>query len=142
MDRKERLRQYKETPRPVGVYLVRNTASGTAFIGSSVNIAGMLNRLRFQLEMGGHPNRELQAQWDEFGADAFVFETLDTLEPPTDPDYDPTEDLATLEDMWLDRLSTPEGADGADAGDAPSVHPLAPHGVTRISTRTPKPSPC
>ena len=143
MDRKERLRQYKETPRAMGVYLVRNTASGTAFIGSSVNIPGTLNRLRFQLEMGAHPDRALQAQLDAVGADAFLFEALDTLEPPTDPDHDPADDLATLEDMWLDRLSrAPEGADAADAAYAQSVHPLAPNGVTRISTRTRKPSPC
>lgn len=140
MDRKEQLRHYKETPRLMGVYLVRNTASGAGFIGSSVNIPGMLNRHRFQLEMGGHPNRVLQAQWDEVGDDAFLFEALDTLEPPTDPGYDPADDLATLEDMWLDRLS--RAPEGADAAHAQSAHPLAPNGVTRISTRTRKPSPC
>ena len=164
MDRKEQLRAYKEAPRAMGVYLVRNTAGGTAFIGSSVNIPGMLNRQRFQLEMGGHSNRALQAQWDQVGADAFLFEALDTLEPPTDPDYDPADDLAMLEDMWLERLSlAPVGADAAPAQGAPAAHvaaaaqgsraaqgaaadrsvsALAPNGVTRISTRNRKPPRC
>ena len=47
----------------------------------------------------------LQRDWNRLGADAFVFEVLDTLKPPDDqPDYDPTEDLAVLEVLWLERL--------------------------------------
>jgi len=104
MDRREKIRQYKETPRPMGVYAVRNTGNGKCLIGVSVDLPAMLNRHRAQLKMGMHSNRALQADWNQFGADAFSFETLDPLKPPDKPGYDPTEDLRVLEQLWLDKL--------------------------------------
>ena len=74
IDRKARMREYKETPRPAGVYRVRNTATGKSLVGSTADLPGMLNRQRFQLEHGSHPDRELQRDWNELGPDAFEFE--------------------------------------------------------------------
>jgi hypothetical protein len=105
IDRKALVREYKETPRPAGVYRVRNTATGKSLVGSSVNLPGILNRQRFQLESGLHPDRELQRDWKDLGADAFTFEALDRLEPKKEPDYDPTEDLGVLKEMWIDKLT-------------------------------------
>jgi len=105
MDRKELIRKYKETPRTAGVYRVVHTDSGRALVGASVDAPSMLNRHRAQLRMGGHPKPELQKAWDAEGQDAFVFELLDTLEPSDDPDYDPKEDLQTLEGLWADKLA-------------------------------------
>lgn len=104
MDRKERIRAYKESPRTMGVYRVRNLRNGKSLVGSSVDVPAMLNRQRFQLGAGGHPDRALQADWTESGPDAFVFETLDTLEPSEEPGWDPAADLKALEAMWLDKL--------------------------------------
>ena len=64
LDRKEMVRQYKETPRPAGVFRVRHTPTGRTLIGSSADAPAMLNRIRAQLRMKGHPNRELQRDWD------------------------------------------------------------------------------
>jgi hypothetical protein len=64
----------------------------------------MLNRQRFQLEHGSHPDRELQRDWDELGSDAFEFEALDRLKPRDEPAYDPTEDLRVLKEMWLEKI--------------------------------------
>ena len=105
MDRKALLREYKETPRPMGVYQIRNTANGKLLVGSSVNLPAILNRHRAALNFGGHQNRELQKDWAEFGAEAFEFEVLDTLAPPERPDYNPSDDLKALEQLWLDKLS-------------------------------------
>jgi hypothetical protein len=105
IDRKARIREYKETPRPAGVYRVRNTATGKSLVGSTANLPGMLNRQRFQLENGSHPDRELQRDWDEIGSDAFEFEALDRLELKDEPAYDPTEDLRVLKEMWLEKLT-------------------------------------
>jgi len=106
IDRKARIREYKETSQPAGIYRVRNTAMGKSLIGSSVNLRAMLNRQRFQLEHGSHPDRELQRDWNQLGPDAFEFEALDRLEPPRDePAYDPTEDLHVLKEMWLEKLT-------------------------------------
>ena len=58
-DRKARIRKYKETPRPAGVYRVRNTVTGKLLIGSTSDLPAMLNRQRFQLEMGADPAGDL-----------------------------------------------------------------------------------
>jgi len=105
MDKKALTRQYKETRRPMGVYQVRNTVNGKVLIGVSVDLPAMLNRQQAQLRMGGHPNRELQKEWAEFGPEAFEFEILDTLTPPEGAQYDPKDDLRALEQLWLDKLS-------------------------------------
>jgi hypothetical protein len=114
MDRKALIREYKESRRPMGVFQVRNTANGKVLIGASVNLPAILNRQRAQLRMGVHQSRELQKDWAEFGPDAFAFEVLDTLTPPERPDYDPSDDLRALEELWLDRLS-PFGERGYNA---------------------------
>jgi hypothetical protein len=106
-DRRRLLREYKETALPAGVWAVRNLNSGKVLLGKSANLPGMLNRQRFQLEMGGHPVRELQSDWNALGPDAFAFEVLDTVDSADDPTYDPAEDLAALLEMWLERLALP-----------------------------------
>jgi len=111
MDRKSQIRAYREAPRPMGVFRVRNTANGRSLIGSSVDVPAMLNRVRFQLGMGGHPDRALQQDWNESGPDAFAFETLDLLKPSEQPDHDPAGDLRMLEQLWLEKLGRP-GAPG------------------------------
>ena len=106
--RSELKRQYKESPPPAGVWAVRNLASGKLLLGASLNVPGMLNRLRFELaqRMNRHP--ALQEDWDRMGPDAFRFETLDTLPAPTDgarPDpATQLEELKVLEALWLERL--------------------------------------
>ena len=104
-DRKARIREYKEQVQPAGIYRVRNTATGKSLIGSSVNLPGMLNRQRFQLDHGSHPDQELQKDWNELGPDAFEFEALDLLKPPDEPAYDPTADLRVLKELWLEKLT-------------------------------------
>ena len=104
MDRKELTRKYKMTPRPAGVYRVHNSVNGMSLVGSSPNLPGMLNRQRFQLEHGSHPDLELQEDWNKCGPTAFTFEILDQLEPSIDPDHDPSEDLRVLVQMWLEKL--------------------------------------
>jgi hypothetical protein len=69
----------------------------------------MINRQRFQLGAGGHPDRALQQDWNESGPAAFEFETLDTLKPPEEPGYDPAADLRMLEELWLEKLGRPGG---------------------------------
>lgn len=105
MNRKELIRAYKETRRPMGVYRIRNTSDGRSLVGQSRDLPSILNRERAQLRLGVHRNTALQRDWNGLGADAFVFEVLDTITPPEDkPDYDPTMDLRVLEALWLERL--------------------------------------
>ena len=55
MDRKALVRDYKENRRPMGVFRVLNTANGKSLIGTSVDLPGMLNRQRFQLDLARIP---------------------------------------------------------------------------------------
>jgi hypothetical protein len=104
-DRKARVREVLETPCPAGVYVVRNTASGRMLLGSSLNLPGILNRQRFQLEGGLHPDKELQADWNDLGPESFVFETLDLLTPTDEARDDRSADLRVLRGLWLEKLT-------------------------------------
>ena len=103
-ERKELIRAYKEAPRTMGVYQVRNTENGRCLVGPSVDVPSILNRHRAQLRMGGHPERDLQRDWNSLGPEAFTFEILDILEPKDAPGYDPADDLKELEAMWVEKL--------------------------------------
>jgi hypothetical protein len=108
MDRKALTRAYKETPRPMGVYRIRNTVTGKSFVASSVDLPAILNRHRAALRLGGHTHRELQKDWNEHGPEAFEFEILDTLTPPDQPGKSAAEDLKALEAMWIEKLALTE----------------------------------
>jgi hypothetical protein len=109
-DRKALIRQYKLTPRSMGVGAVRNTTSDKALVVAGRDLSALLNRHQAQLRLNAHGNRALQADWNTLGPGAFEFVVLDTLTPKDAPDYDPTEDLRTLEELWLERLNPFEPA--------------------------------
>jgi hypothetical protein len=104
-DRKTIKREYKESYRPAGVFQLRNTANGRIYVASSPNLPAISNRLRLQLDAGNFVMLpELQREWKQFGGAAFVFETLEELKPPEGPGWDPAEDLAALEKLYLEQL--------------------------------------
>jgi hypothetical protein len=104
VDRKAMAREYKETPRPMGVFRVLCTANGKSLVGTSVDLPAMLNRQRAQLALGGHRLKALQRDWATHGEAAFRFEVLDTLEPKDEPGWEPAADLAVLEALWIEKL--------------------------------------
>ena len=105
MNRRELVRAYKESARPMGIYRIHNTRHDRSLVGRSVDLTAILNRERMSLKLGVHNNKALQQDWAELGSDAFVFEVLDTIKAPEgQPDYDPTDDLKVLEAMWIERL--------------------------------------
>ena len=111
-DRKAIKREYRERYRPAGVFQVRNTTNGRIFVSSSPNLPAIFNRLRLQLDAGGYLMLpELQRDWKTLGGDAFVFETLEELQPPEGPGWNPAEDLAALEKLYLEQLQ-PYGEKG------------------------------
>jgi hypothetical protein len=111
-DRKAIKREYKESYRPAGVFQLRNTVSGRIFVSASPNLPAISNRLRMQLDAGDYVMLpELQREWKELGGDKFVFEVLEELTPPDGPGWDPTDDLAALELLWLEQLE-PWGTKG------------------------------
>lgn len=104
VDQRALKKAYKETPRPRGVFVVRNRANGKVFLGGSQDLPGALNRHRFQLKMGSHQNGALQADWKSLGEDAFEIEVLDELKPQEGPETDPVREVAVLLALWMDKL--------------------------------------
>ena len=88
----------------MGVFQIRNRRSEKVFIDSSIDIPGRINRHKFQLKAGLHPSKMLQADWNEHGEAVFEFETLEPVEPRSDPNYDYHSDLETLEDLMREKL--------------------------------------
>ncbi len=104
MDKKKLKKQYLQSIPPMGIFQIKNIANGKLFIGSSKNLKGKLNSIKFQLEMGSYINKNLQQDFNTYKENNFLFEVIDFLEPKEDPDYDYTDDLNLLEEMWLDKL--------------------------------------
>lgn len=88
----------------MGVFQIRNTANEKLFVGSTVDLSAMFNRIRFQLYAGAHPNKALEADWMRYGTGKFEFEVLEEVFPREDLNYDYAADLETLEDLWLEKL--------------------------------------
>jgi len=103
--RKELNREYKERMKPAGVYQVKNVANGKVLLGSSLNLEGPLNRHKFMLKIGSHPNKALQKDWDELGTEQFVFEILEEVQQRRDdPNFNLKDELTLLEMIWLEKL--------------------------------------
>jgi len=109
-------REYKERRKPAGVFQVKNRANGKILLGSSLNLEGPLNRHKFALSMGKHPNETLQKEWNEYGPEQFVFEILEVVKFKDDPNFDLQDELTLLEQIWLEKLQ-PFGERGYNAGE-------------------------
>lgn len=105
--KRELLRHYKDNPPDAGVYAIRCTASGHAGVQvhASMNVAGAINRARFQLRMRSHTDKRLQQQWQQHGEAAFSFEVLDVLKRREDAtEAERRDDLAALLALWREEL--------------------------------------
>src|SRR5271169_988404 len=97
-------REYKERKVPSGVFQVKNTANGKILLGSSLNLDGPLNRHKATLMFGKHPIEALQQDWNELGADKFVFEILEVVKVKDDPNFNLADELTLLEQIWIEKL--------------------------------------
>ena len=88
----------------MGVFQIRNLVNEKVFVGSTLNLDGVFNKNKFQLDAGIHPSKTLQADWNELGSENFAFEILEEVFPRENPDYDYQADLTFLEDLWLEQL--------------------------------------
>ena len=102
--RKELKQSYAERPKEAGIFQIKNTVNGKVLLGSSLNLNGPLNSHRFMLSTGHHRNKALQAEWNEYGADAFVFEILEVVKVTDDPYFKVEDELTLLEEIWLEKL--------------------------------------
>lgn len=107
MDRRRELKeQFKQTKPDMGVYVIESKVSGKMLVAVTRDLRSAMNSSRFKLNAGFHPNRELQKEWQEHGAEQFDIRPLDTLEYSKDESKtDYTEDLEELRAMWMQRLA-------------------------------------
>lgn len=102
LDKKTIKREYLETPRPAGVFQIRNSLNGKVFVGTSTNLDGILNRCEFQLRAGGHPVKTMQADWNAQNGEGFEFSVLEELVEREN--LDQKKELAFLEELWIENL--------------------------------------
>ena len=108
---KEIKREYKERKKPAGIFQVRNTVNGRVLLGSSMNLEGPLNRIKFELRMGLHKYAGLQKEWNELGPEAFAFEIVEVVKESDDLNFSLEDELTLLEQIWLDKVQ-PYGEKG------------------------------
>lgn len=98
--RRAAIAAYKEQKVVAGVYVVRCTASGDAWVGEWANIDTIQNRLWFTLRQGSHLNRDLLRLWQEHGEEAFRFEVLERLSENDDAFFTPNAFLKERGAHW------------------------------------------
>jgi len=63
-----------------GIYLIRNTHNGKVYVGRSVGVWKRWLSHRRSLREGTHKNPHLQAAWEKYGENTFVFEVVERVE--------------------------------------------------------------
>lgn len=78
-----------------GIYQIRNSRNGKVYIGSTQNFDQRETRHFERLIRNGHANPKLQAAFNKYGVDSFVFEIIEVCA---------IEDLLGREQYYLDQL--------------------------------------
>lgn len=105
IDRRVLARRARDAFPAMGVYAIRNCATGQVYVKSSRNVPGAINRLTFELRQGCHRDRDLQALWDARGAEGVKMEMLELVRERNDPAFDYDAELALLEALYGLELS-------------------------------------
>jgi hypothetical protein len=97
-------REYRERIKPAGIFQIKNLTNGKVFLGSTLNLEGALNGHSFFLKTNGHHNKAMQLEFNESGADKFVFEILEEVKVRDDPNFNLDDELTLLEEIWIEKL--------------------------------------
>lgn len=109
---KELKEEYKLKKFKIGVFGIRNLINNRIYIGSSVNLEAMWNRIRLQLNFGSYFNSKLQKEWKEFGEDNFRYEIISEIkQDENDNSKNYGDEVKQLEKLYIDELQ-PYGEKG------------------------------
>jgi hypothetical protein len=103
-DRKTRINEYKERKVIGGVFRVVNTRNGKYLLDYAADLQAKQNNFNFMVTTNASFDYKMDKDWKEFGAAAFKFEVLDSLEKKKDQSQEQfIEDLKTLKQMWVEK---------------------------------------
>ena len=104
--RKKELKElYKQLKPDMGILAVKHTSSNKYYLEGTQDLKSTVNSIKFKLNFGNHPNRQLQKDWQKDGKESFTIEVLEKLkydEDETKTDY--SEELAILKILWEEKL--------------------------------------
>ena len=102
--KKEIKEEYKLMKHPSGVFQIKNLINNKIFISSSTELDTVWNSQKFKLNLGIHPNKNLQSDWKESGEDNFKYEIISELKITDDPAQNIKAELKELEGLYIDEL--------------------------------------
>jgi len=105
--RRELMEAYKQIKVYMGVYRIKNAANGKVLIGTSSNLKNRWLTLKMQLESNRHQNSGLQMDWNEYGADNFIYDVVDQKECKDGININ--WELEKMEKEWLEKLQPYDG---------------------------------
>jgi hypothetical protein len=87
----------------MGVYAVRGPSGAVLRVHASPNVWGAVNRMQFELRLGGHRDKALQSEWTRNPA-GLTFEVLELVKERTEASFDYKEELRVLEQLYRGEL--------------------------------------
>ncbi len=78
--RTQLIKEYEQIIPTAGVFQVLNKRSGKVLIDTSTDVNAKWNRHRFELKLGSHRNKALQADWNAAGEDNFEYTLLSVFD--------------------------------------------------------------
>lgn len=106
-----------------GIYAIHNTLTNERYIGSSHHMPRRFAQHKALLRQGQHHARRLQAAWDTYGEDAFIFAVLEELPDPAQ--------LADVEQAYLD-AEQPAYNDATSAQNWLTLPPIAEERIQQL----------
>ena len=102
--RKELKEEYKQMKFKMGAFQIKNNISGKIFIGSSLDLKAIWHAQKLQLDIGIHPNSELQKDWKDYGSENFSYEILEEVKHVEGKDINYAKEIKILEEMIIEEL--------------------------------------
>lgn len=102
-ERRQLSRAARDAFPPMGIYSIRDQASGKVRVRSSRNVHAAIHRMQFELRLGAHTDKALQAEWN-CDPSRFEFEVLELVKERKEPGFDYPGELRVLEELYCAEL--------------------------------------